>query len=138
MSPEKWKGWSVYMSNFPDANVRGCEGDPGEQGYWNFKQIGSTNKYLVSTKKWPNWYMYMQNNFTGNVKGCEGEPGSEGQWMITQYGTVIVGGQSLPTYTFRNEKWCNWYMYMDDGFTGNVRGSKGDPGDQGHFILKKT
>lgn len=90
MSPEKWKGWSVYMSNFPDANVRGCEGDPGEQGYWNFKQIGSTNKYLVSPKKWPNWYMYMQKNFTGNVKGCEGEPGPEGRWIITQYGTVML------------------------------------------------
>jgi len=80
----------------------------------------------------------MQDNSKGNVRGWQGDPGPQGHWMITQKGTVIVGGQSLPTYVFNPERWRNWYMYMQDNSKGNVRGWKGDPGIQGYFIIKQA
>lgn len=34
-SPAEWEdGWYSYMENSWDSNVRGCAGDPGEQGHW--------------------------------------------------------------------------------------------------------
>jgi len=138
MSTQKWMNWFVYMQSNSEGNVRGWKGDPGNQGHWNITQIGSTNKYLLSPKEWPNRYLYMQDNSKGNVRGWQGDPGPQGHWMITQKGTVIVGGQSLPTYVFNPERWRNWYMYMQDNSKGNVRGWKGDPGIQGYFIIKQA
>ena len=138
LSTQKWMNWNVYMQSNNEGNVRGWKEDPGQQGHWKITQIGSTNKYLLSPKEWPDWYMYMQNNVEGNVRGWKGDPGPQGHWMITQKGTVIVNGQSIPTYVLCTEKWPSCYMYMQNNATGNVRGYEGDPGIQGYFIMKST
>ena len=138
ISTQKWMDWYVYMQNDIVGNVRGCIGDPGPQGHWKITQIGDTGKCLLSTKQWPNWYMYMQDNNVGNVRGWNGDPGPQGHWIMEQKGTVIVNGQNIPTYVFYNEKWPNWYVYMQDKATGNVRGWNGDPGIQGYFVFKQV
>ena len=138
MSTQKWMDCYVYMQDNGSGNDRGWEEDPGPQGYWKITQIESTDKYLLSPMKWPNWYMYMQDNSDGNIRGWKGDPGPQGHWMITQKGTVIVNGQSVPTYVFSTCKWPDWYMYMQDNYAGNVRGCKGDPGIQGYFIMNEV
>ena len=129
------------MQNDETGNVRGWKGDPGPQGHWKVDQIPDTiddPRYLLSPKQWPNWYMYMQSDDTGNVRGWKGDPGPQGHWMITSKGTIIIDGVETQTFLFHPEKWPNWYMYMQSDDTGNVRGWKGDPGPQGHFMMAKA
>ena len=133
MSTQKWTDIYVYADIL--GMIIGFRGDPGQQGHWNFTQIGSTNKYLLSPQRWPNWYLYMQGH---TVSGWRGDPGPQGHWMITQKGTVSVGDQSLPTYVFTTEQYPNRYMYMQNFFQGKLCGWDGDPGVQGYFIMRKT
>lgn len=123
------------MENAAEANVRGYNGDPGEQGHWLFTEV-SGGRYLISPKKWPNWYMYMQDNGTGNVKGWNGDPGPQGHWKLTKKDTTTIGDRNFNTYLLSTEKWPNWFMYMENNASGNVRGWNGDPGVQGHFIYE--
>ena len=49
--PEMAIGWYVYMENTPEANIRGNNSDPGEQGHWIFIQLsGDPYRYLISPK----------------------------------------------------------------------------------------
>ena len=134
-STVNWPDWYVYMENAAGANVRGYKGNPGDQGHWIFTQVG--DKYLISPKKWPKWYIYMEDNGTGNVKGWSGDPGPQGHWKLNKIGTVTIGDRNFNKYLLNTEKWPNWYMYMENNSTGNVRGWNGDPGPQGHFIYEE-
>ena len=46
---------------------------------------------------------------------------------------VVDGAVRIST-----QKWMDWYVYMQDNSEGNVRGWKGDPGQQGHFVFTKV
>ena len=39
LSPKQWPDWYAYMVNDSQANLRGWNGDPGEQGYFMMKKI---------------------------------------------------------------------------------------------------
>ena len=135
MTTQKWKDWCVYMQSNATGNVRDWKGDPGPQGYWKIEKI-SGDKYKIAPKEWPYCYMYMQDTADGNVRGWVSEPGKQGHWTITQNGTVMVNGESVPTFELSTARWPHWKMYMQDLVDGNVRGYDGDPGPQGYFIFK--
>ena len=136
LSPEKWQNWDVYMENNSKGYVRGWNGDPGPPGHWLFTEIGSTDRFPVSPKEWPKWYMYMENNKEGNVRGWNGDPGPQGYWIATLKDTVTIGNEAVVTYAFSPEKWPNWFIYMENNKEGSIRGWNGNPGSQGHFIMK--
>ena len=136
LSPKKWQNWHMYMEDNKDGYVRGWNGDPGPQGYWQFTQIGLTDTYLVSSEEWPNWYMHMENNKEGSIRGWNGDPAPQGHWIATLKDTVTIGNEAVATYVFTTEKWPNWYIYMEDNKEGSIRGWNGDPGSQRYFIMK--
>lgn len=117
-------GWFMYMQDNGDGNVRGWQGDPGDQGHLLFTRRYDETTYLLSTKKWPNWYLYMQDVGDGNVRGWDGDPGPQGHFLIK-------GHPFKNCYLISTEQWPGWYMYMQDVDDGNIRGWEGDPGDQG-------
>ena len=97
MSTKKWPNWYIHMKD--NADVKGNQGHPGEQGEFKFTLQGS-GYYLISSKKWPNRYLYMSMSPQGSVNGWERDPGPQGYWRITPrddgsillYITQSVGG----------------------------------------------
>ena len=69
----------------------------------------------------------------GNVSGVAGDSGAAGYWefIYTGYNRTITPHY----YLIRQKQWPNWYIYMENNPTGNVRGQYGKPGQQGEWQI---
>lgn len=130
MTTNKWHDWFMYMQDKGDGNVRGWQGDPGDQGHWRFTKVGN-NIFKLRSVKWDDWYMYAQDNKDGNVRAWQGEPGDQGHFEVTQHPTKMC-------YLLRPVKWSDWFVYMQDDKDGNVRLKEGIPGDEGCWIITEV
>ena len=133
-------GGYLFIANTSDGNVE-CwpEGDPGEQGYITFSEVGSEYPgfYKMRCSKWRSWYIYMQDNSKGNVRAWDGDPGPAGYWKFeagppwtTPWG---------PCRLISTAKWPGSYLYCAKSglfdTTGNCEGWQGDPGAQGWWAI---
>merc|ERR1711963_266450 len=115
------------MQDNKDGNIRGCNQEPGPQGHWKIEVKGE-NMYRFSTEKWPDCYMYMQNSKDGNVRGWyQEDPGQQGWWKLVAVPPTVqapepVSFEPASFHRLSTEKWPQWYKYMQDNTSGNVRG----------------
>lgn len=91
----------------------------------------SKKKYLISSIFNSELYWKMENDNEGNIIGST-QIGESSKIHIVEHPKISN------VYIMATERWKDWFIYMQSNETGNIRGWKSDPSDQGYFTFEKS
>jgi len=94
--------------------------------------------YMLSTSKWPQCFVFMESGLMGWCRGWNKcDPGPQGYFKFVPH--LDENGREDGNYllTPQREGWEDkWYVYVENGFAGNLSSWSGDPGPQGWWKVE--